>query len=38
VTFDDFCRQHRVTASERIDLGFYLAFVRMRATLKAVLP
>ena len=34
--FSDFCGDHAVTPVERQDLGQYLAFLRARATIRAL--
>lgn len=35
MTFPDFCHRHNVTAAERRELAWYLAFLRMKKTLEA---
>ncbi len=37
-TFDEVCSDHRVTASERADLVWFLATFRMRKTVETLLP
>jgi hypothetical protein len=34
MTFDGLCRAQKVTADERVELAFHLAFLRMKATLR----
>lgn len=37
MTFDEFFREHRLTAAERTDLVYFLAAMRMRKTLERLL-
>ena len=36
-TFDDLCRDFRVTAKERVDLAHHLASIRYRRTVRVLL-
>jgi hypothetical protein len=37
MSFEEFCRQHNLTDQEREEAAYYLAFIRMKKTLKTIL-